>query len=98
MSIDRSENKPIETRLENAIEVALPFVDDFSQNSESGETIELEVWRLSCVQSRPSPSIIVHLPTRKPGKTDLCPNIAARTFSRVLGKRINLRLGRKRDS
>lgn len=33
----------METCVENAIEVALPLVDDFSQNSESGETIELEV-------------------------------------------------------
>lgn len=43
VSIGKPENEPIDTRVENAIEVALPFVDDFSQNSESGETVELEV-------------------------------------------------------
>jgi len=44
VSIGKSENEPIEARVENAIEVALPFIDDFSQNSEPGETIELEVY------------------------------------------------------
>lgn len=43
VSVGNPENEPIETRVENAIEVALPFVDDFSQNSGSGETVELEV-------------------------------------------------------
>lgn len=43
VSIGKPENEPIETRAESAIEVALPFVDDFSQDSESGEAMELEV-------------------------------------------------------
>lgn len=43
VSIGKPENEPIETRIENTIEVALQLVDDFSQNSESGETVELEV-------------------------------------------------------
>jgi len=43
VSIGKPENGTIETRVENAIEVALPFVDDFSQNYESGETTELKV-------------------------------------------------------
>jgi len=47
VSVGKLENEPIGTRAEVAIEVALPFVDDFSQNSESRETIELEVRRLS---------------------------------------------------
>ena len=42
-SIGNPGDEPIETRVENAIEVALPLIDDFSQNSESGEAIELEV-------------------------------------------------------
>jgi hypothetical protein len=42
-SVRKPEGEPIEARIENAIEVALPFVDDFSQNSKSGETVELEV-------------------------------------------------------
>jgi len=42
VSVGKPENEPVETRAENAIEVALPFIDDFSQNSEPGETIELE--------------------------------------------------------
>ena len=37
-------DEPIGTRVEHVIEVALPFVDDFSQNgAESGDTIELKV-------------------------------------------------------
>lgn len=43
VSIAKHENEPAVTRVENAIEVALPFVDDFFQSSESGDTIELEV-------------------------------------------------------
>jgi len=43
VSIGTPEDGPIETRVENVIEVALPFVDDFSQNCESGETTELKV-------------------------------------------------------
>jgi len=43
VSIGKPENESIETRVENAIETALPFIHDFSQNAESGETIELKV-------------------------------------------------------
>ena len=43
VSIGKPGNGHTETDVENAIEVALPFVDDFSQNPESGETMELEV-------------------------------------------------------
>lgn len=50
MSIGKSENELIVTGVENAIEVALPFLDDFSQDSESGDTIELEVRRLFSLQ------------------------------------------------
>ncbi|KAF9653055.1 YebC-like protein [Thelephora ganbajun] len=42
VSVGKPENESLETRVESAIEVALLFVDDFSQNPESGETIELE--------------------------------------------------------
>jgi len=42
VSIAKHENEPAVARVENAIEVALPFVDDFFQSSESGDTIELE--------------------------------------------------------
>ena len=43
VSVLKSESELVVTRAENVIEVALPFVDDFSQYSESGDTIELEV-------------------------------------------------------
>ena len=43
VSIGKPEDESIETRVENAVETSLPFIRDFSQNSESGETIELEV-------------------------------------------------------
>lgn len=46
VSIWKPENDSLVTRVENAIEVALPFVDDFSHNPESKDTIELEVYRL----------------------------------------------------
>jgi hypothetical protein len=46
VSIATPKNEPMVTCVENAIEVALPFLDDFSQNSESGDTTELEVRRL----------------------------------------------------
>ena len=77
VSVGKPEGDPMETRIENVIEVALPFVDDFSQNSKSGDTVELEVRWLFSPQSRLStPSVIVYLSTRKSGEIDLCPNIA----------------------
>jgi len=42
VSIEKPENGSIEPRVENAIEAALPFVDDFSQNCEPGEMTELK--------------------------------------------------------
>lgn len=99
VSIGKLENEPLETRTENVIEVALPFVDDFSQDSELGETIELEVYRLFLpLVSVLTASIIVHLQTRKSGKTDVCPNVAARTCSRALGERTSLRPDRNCNS
>lgn len=50
MSIGKPENELIATRVENTIEIALPFVDDFFQNSESGDVMELEVRRLFLLQ------------------------------------------------
>ena len=50
MSAGTPEDKSTETRVENAIEVALPFVDDFSYNSDSGRGTELEVCPLSLLQ------------------------------------------------
>ena len=46
VSIGKPEDGLMETRVENTIEVALPFVDDFSQNCESGEATELKVSQL----------------------------------------------------
>jgi len=42
VSVGNSEGGPVVTRVENAIEIALPFVDDFSQKSESGDTTKLK--------------------------------------------------------
>lgn len=52
VSIEMPEDGPIETRVESAIEVALPFVDDFSQNCKSGGTTDLKVPWPFCFQSR----------------------------------------------
>lgn len=87
VSIVMPEGGSIETRVESAIEVALPFVNDFAQNCQSGGTIELKVSWLFCFQSRLSPhSIQVYLQTRKSGETDVCPDIATQTCSRALNK------------
>ena len=99
VSVGKPENGPIGTRVENAIEVALPFVDDFSQNHEPGETTELEVSWIFCLHPRPSQNgTTVYLQTGKSGKVDLCPNVATQTYSRALGERACLHPNRNRDN
>lgn len=81
VSIGKAENESVAALVENAIEITLPFIDDFSQNSESGDMVELEVRRLFSLQVSvlKIPLVPVYLPTRKFGKSDLCTHVTART-------------------
>lgn len=80
MSLGKPDDEPVGARVECAIEVALPFVDDFSQNAESGDTIELEVHPLFYFGFRPSPfTIVVYLPSRKFGEVNLYARVGARS-------------------
>ena len=81
VSVEKPENEPIEICVENVLEVALPFVDDFSQNPGLGDTIELEVYLLFLHQvlaHYPLPCI-VHLQTRKFREADLRAHLATKT-------------------
>lgn len=90
MSIEKPEGEPIETCIESAVEIALPFLDDFSQGSGSGDTVELEV-RLHLLLLSPfSPSPVVYLPARKTRKTHIGTYVATGVRSRAVGKRTGL--------
>lgn len=80
VSIGKPENELTETCVDNAIEVALPFIDDFSQSPEQGDRTELEVRRpfpFKCWFSISSD--VVNLPARKSGKIDLRTHLANST-------------------